>query len=34
MSGLESKNFRMNMALQKQLSCSLKLIRLVDAKNN
>jgi len=33
-SGLESKNFRMNMALQKQLSCSLKLIRLVDAKNN
>ena len=26
--GLDSKNFRINVALQKQLSCSLKLIRL------
>lgn len=32
--GLESKNFKMNMALQKQLSCSIKLIRLIDEKNN
>ena len=32
--GLESKNFRINMALQKQLSSSLKLIRLIDAKIN
>lgn len=32
--GLESKYFIINMAFQKQLSCSLKLIRLIDAKNN
>jgi hypothetical protein len=32
--GMEFQNFRICMALQKKLSCSLKLIRLIDAKNN
>ena len=32
--GMEFQNFRISMALQKKLSCSLKFIRLIDAKNN